>query len=423
MKPAHVARLEVRLDGASVGTLARDKAGVIYFAYTPEWTKNGFALSPLGGFQNGDRSWPTAAFPAKNREFQGLHGVFNDALPDGWGLLLMDRAFGANPGWARHEITPLDRLAYMGNRAMGALEFYPLMVPPVDSGNLSLAELAEAAMAVEEGSPGEVASSLLLQGGSPGGARPKVTLAVNEDWTHCVSGFDSTPENYDHWIVKFRAKDHDPEGMGLVEKTYAEMAGHAGIIMPETRLVRVTLKGRNTDLFAVKRFDREGDRKKHVLTLGGLVDANHRVPSMSYGAVLEAVAFVTRDAREVEKAFRLMLFNMFAHNKDDHIKNFSFILDNAGWVLSPAYDLTFSTGMNNQHMTDLEGGQRITAVGALAGKHGIGHWKEIVDEVREAVSRWPEIAGRFGVDRQVIKDYGRAMNEVPLKNERPGARV
>lgn len=125
MKPDHVNQLGVWLDGASVGTLARHRTGTIYFAYTPEWLKSGFALSPLGGFQNGDRSLPTSAFATASREFDGLHGVFNDALPDGWGLKLMDRALGSNPGWARHEITPLDRLAYMGTRAMGALEFRP----------------------------------------------------------------------------------------------------------------------------------------------------------------------------------------------------------------------------------------------------------------------------------------------------------
>ena len=416
-KHGHTTSLRVVIGGDTVGRLATD-GGRIFFAYDEKWAKNGTALSPFGGFapKNGGAGLPTGVFESKTDAFGGLHGVFSDSLPDGWGLLLMDRALSETLGWNSDEVTPLDRLAYMGDRALGALEFEPEMAAPTD-GTPSLSELAEEAESIQDGSPGDVTKGLLLHGGSPGGARPKVTVAANKDWDRCLSGFGPVPDGYSHWIVKFRAKDHDPACVGLMEKAYAEMAAKAGLSMPETTLVPVTIKGKEFKAFAGRRFDRDGNRKKHILTLGGMLEVSHRIPCIDYNSVLKAVAMATRDARETEKAFRLMLFNVMSHNKDDHVKNFSFVLENDGWILSPGYDLTFSPGMSGHRMTAMPGGEKLSSVEKLAQTHSVSNWREILRDVFEAVSLWPSFAEKQGVPQKQTRECRTAIDRGALMTE------
>ena len=166
-KAKHATLLDVLMDGRTVGRLAKDpyERGSIWFEYDPEWMKTGFDLSPFPPF--GLRA---GAFKPLSQIFDGLHGVFNDALPDGWGLLLMDRALKSSLAWDRHAIEPLDRLAYIGNRAMGALEFRPAMARGQTESAVSLESLAESALLVQEGSAADVLAALYIHGGSPGGA-------------------------------------------------------------------------------------------------------------------------------------------------------------------------------------------------------------------------------------------------------------
>ncbi len=241
----HATSLEVFMGGEHVGTLVADTKGKIWFAYGKEWSAHGFGLSPMRPFSPAFAgALDTSAFKSKNDHFDGLHGVFNDSLPDGWGLLLMDRVLEEKLAWERHAITPLDRLSYIGGRAMGALEYRPAMAFDESSEEPVLSSLAEAALSVQEGSAGKILESLRIQGGSPGGASPKVTVALNKDGTRCMSGFSSIPADFDHWIVKFRAEKHDPPCIGRIEKAYAEMASQAGITMPEARLVTVRVRGK-----------------------------------------------------------------------------------------------------------------------------------------------------------------------------------
>ena len=412
-----VAQLDVRMDNLRVGGLASDARGEIFFEYDPSWVAGGYALSPMNHFRLRQR-----AFKSSNKIFDGLHGVFNDALPDGWGLRLMHRALKARAGWNPHEITPLDRLAYIGDRAMGALEFYPAIENDATDREPSLGELAEAALLVEEGKAGEILRALFVQGGSPGGARPKVTVALQRDSDHCLCGFGTIPDDYDHWLVKFRSKEGDPECIGRVEKAYAQMAVDAGVIMPETRLVSAVVRGKPQDFFAVQRFDRNGNQKRHVLSLGAMLEANYRLPCLDYDGLFKAVLLATKDVREVVKAFRVMVFNVLGHNKDDHLKNFSFIHQESQWRLSPAYDLTFSAGMNNHHMTSVsgKGNPSMQDIRALAQKHEIADWKTIVNEVRETVCAWSSYAKAWNVDAEVARAYADAMLALPcaLSKER-----
>lgn len=392
----HITQLRIHLAGTTVGELGLDSRGRIYFQYDPAWLQTGFDLSPH-----------TLAFHAQTQlspephEFKGLHGVFYDSLPDGWGLLLMDRAFRQQTGWQTHEITPLDRLAYIGSRAMGALEYEPHIFPEELAETVDIAQLAYSAEQLLRGETPEVLQQLQIQGGSPGGARPKVTVALSENMTKCLSGFQALPAGYTHWLVKFRAKEDAPD-MGRIELAYARMATLAGLTMPDYRLLNVQHASHADEFFAVKRFDRHGNTRHHVMSLSGYIYASHRLPSVSYETVIHATRNITRSTKEVEKAFCLMLFNVLAHNKDDHAKNFAFIRCEQGWELSPAFDLTFSSGMNNQHTTDIagSGNPRLKDIQRVAENCGITNWRELLQQVRTATQQWQAIAVREGVSEE-----------------------
>lgn len=399
-------KLRVLCNGKSVGQLA-GKEGKIVFQYDLAWLNNSFDLAP------DSLEFDGAANPARRLEFQGLHGVFNDSLPDGWGLLLMDRALKKHRDLERSQITPLDRLAYMGHRCMGALEYQPELLPEQDGKAIDLADIAAQSEKVLHGETTDVLEELRICGGSPGGARPKVTVAFSKDMERCLSSFGELPEGYSHWIVKFRNHsrygDGDPVDMGRLEMAYADMGRAAGLQFPETRLIELTVNRKQEAFFAVQRFDREVSRKIHFLSLAGYAYANHRVPCLDYSSsVLAATKKLTKSDKEVEKAFRLMVFNVLAHNKDDHSKNFAYLLNPSSmneWHLAPAYDLTFSTGMANNHTTSINGSgnPEFPDLAKVASERKVKNWLRVLDEVRSAVSRWPEFASNYGMTKTRIK--------------------
>lgn len=422
---AHIQKLAVSFDGRPVGTLALENGTRIWFAYDPRWVQDGFNLSPL-----------TMAFTAtpqlaRDPLFEGLHGAFNDSLPDGWGLLLMDRELKRRFDWSRHEITPMDRLAYMGARGMGSLEYAPVYEQGVLHDEVDLGALARSVDAVLEGSEEDVLSALRIQGGSPGGARPKVAIARSSASPVCLSGFHVLPSGFEHWIVKFRSKE-DARDMGRAEMAYAEMARRAGILMPPTDLISVPYRKGAEDYFAVRRFDRDGNTKHHVLSLASAVYANFRMPCMDYEGVLQATSLLTKNAEELERAFRLMVFNVLAHNKDDHVKNFAFVNERSDWRLSPAFDLTFSSGMGGEHTTAISGhgNPGLEEVLKVGRRFHLKRAEEIVGEVRHAVSQWRPIAIKWRVSVKTISEIQKALAAIdqrfstvemrPLRAERAG---
>lgn len=417
----HTLKLSVLMAGEAVGTLAQDERGQLWFEYDAAWVKRGFALSPMPSF-----ALKLGAFKATRHTFDGLHGVFNDALPDGWGLLLMDRALKQARNWAPHDITPLDRLAYMGARAMGALEFKPLLMADPSAQAPELQSLAEQAMLAQEGNAsallGAQLGALYMHGGSPGGARPKITVAMladedvaSREAAPLLSGFETIPGHYDHWMVKFRSNTADPVCMGRVEMAYAQMAAAAGVDMPPSRLIAATVRGVQEDFFAVKRFDRIKNKKLHVISLGGMLDASHREPCLDYTELLKAVHYATKNIQDVERAFRLMVFNVFAHNKDDHVKNFAFVFNGKHWQLAPAFDLTFSSGVGNQHTTAVagQGNPTLNAIQQVAKGAGIKHADLVIDQVFAAVSQWPRFASEQEVTPDVANTYAQAIQAGP----------
>ncbi len=397
-----------------VGQLAQNTLGQIFFQYEPSWLKEGFNLAPA--------SMPFDAFahPAARPIFDHLHGVFNDSLPDGWGLLLMVRAFKQHKQLDPAQITPLDRLAYLGNRCMGALTYQPDLMPSVQTQAMDLVALAKASMAVIRGEAAQVLESLRIHGGSPGGARPKITLAFSADMKYCQSSYVDLPENLSHWMVKFRDDSPvhgEPIDTGRMEMAYAQMARAAGLEIPKTHLLELTVNGTKEAYFAVQRFDREGRQKIHALSLAGYAYANHRLPSLDYaGGVLPATKKLTQSNAELARAFRLMVFNVFAHNKDDHSKNFAYLMDpvHGAWKLSPAFDLTFNHGMNGQHTTSINGTGEpsFEDIKQVAIKSRIENWRSVIEEVRAGVARWAEFASQCDVGASRTKDIARALQGV-----------
>ncbi len=317
----------------------------IHFQYAPAFLDSGLEISPF------KLPLKPGVFDDGVPEFHGLHGLFYDSLPDGWGLLLMHRRMRAH-GIDPDRISVLAWLRYLGERGMGALTYHPAEGgPPVDEFQLDLRKLESEALKIYEGRSIKVLPELELAGGSPGGARPKVVVGLGPGDT-MVAGAAEVPEGFEHWLIKFASRE-DPQDAGALEETYAKLARKAGIDMPETRLFALDRKRR---CFGVRRFDRIDNRRVHVHTIGGLLHANHRLPSLDYKALLSATFALTSDRRQVLEGFRRAAFNVLSCNRDDHVRNFAYLMDERGeWRMSPAFDLMLSQGPGGYHTTSVMG--------------------------------------------------------------------
>jgi len=377
-----------------VGTLAV-KENSLFFEYDAQWLQRDLELSPFSlPLQSG-------LIQHQDRRYGPIFGLFDDSLPDGWGLLLMDRVFRSrNIDLAA--ISILDRLLYLGTQTMGALTYHPPADKVyTDAAPIHLQTLASEARSVFAGKATDILPELMRAGGSAGGARPKVLVGYNPASGDMVSGEDDLAEGFEHWLVKFYAKTDNPDE-GKIEYAYSIMARAAGIVMAETQL----FAGENGDsFFATRRFDRSaGNSRFHIHSFGGLVQTDFRIPATDYNDIFKATSLLTRNFADLEQLFRRMVFNVLAHNRDDHAKNFSFILDakTGKWALSPAYDLTCTNGPGGEHSTTVNGEgahpSREQCI-YLAGQYGIGSPKaeEIFDEVLTAVFRWHEFSDHAGV--------------------------
>lgn len=387
-----------------VGRVALDR-GTAVLEYAPQFLASRLQINPL--FPPPGTELVRAAEP---RAFGGLHGVLADSLPDAWGELLMRRRAAAS-GVDYHALTVLDKLAAVGRRGMGALAYQPAFSASDEAG-IDLDLLAHASLEVLEGRDNDVIPQLERLGGSSGGARPKVLLAMNEAG-EVRSGTDDIPAGFEAWIVKFRSARDVPD-IGPLEAAYGAMARVAGVEMSESKLVAAT---HGPGYFATKRFDRiPGGGRSHVLSVAGLLELDWERSSLDYGELLKAVRIVTRHQGEVEKMFRRMVFNVLAHNRDDHTKQHAFLMDGTGrWRLAPAYDLTFSQGPGGEHYLTVAGsGADITptAIGAVAKREGIGAAavREVTSQVVDAVSRFASLARDYGVSDRTTSEVGKTLD-------------
>lgn len=381
----------------AVGRLAaRDYK--IYFEYDSSFIKSGIEISPLRlPLQSGVQSFDYDLF-------EGLPGVFNDSLPDGWGRLLFDR-FARAQGILPTDITPLDRLAHVGSHALGALVFEPDHSGDDTQGDISLDNLATQAQEVLDGTSDDVLAELIALNGSSAGARPKALIGVNDKRDHIIHGVHDLPAGYAPWMVKF-PNSQDGLDAGAIEYVYALMAKEAGVSMPDVHLFEAK---RGAGYFAIKRFDRDGDKRYHMHTACGLLHSDFRTPSLDYEDLVALTGMLTRDVREVEKLYQLAVFNVLAHNRDDHSKNFSYLMDNEGrWKLSPAYDLTFSSGPRGEQSTMVMGEGRNPNTSHLLkladeAKIKKDRAAEIIEATKSTLSKWPILAKQYGVSDTNIK--------------------
>ena len=402
--------IEVLHAGIRVGELVVAPRRGLYFAYDEQWLATGFNLSPL------NMTFSTAPQLAPDPHlFAGLQGAFADSLPDGWGMLLMDRFFLREFGLERRALSPLDRLAYMGERSMGALEYRPVLENPDEGAALDLGCLYQAALEVYEGDTEATLKALRLAGGSPAGARPKVVVGLSSDKRHCASPFAPLADGYEHWLVKFRNLDEHRD-TGAIEYAYTQLAQRAGVEMAESALLNVNTEGRVERFFAAKRFDRDGDRKRHMMTACGIFYADYRAPSLDYGDLLRATWTITGHAGEVERMARLMVFNALAHNRDDHAKNFAFLFDHGRWVLAPAYDLTFARvhGMADEHTTAFAGAGLPTrkALRKVCGPFSFLKVDHYIEQTLDALSEWDGLCKALDIAGGQKDEVQRAFEEI-----------
>lgn len=325
-----------------LATLADDDRHLL-FEYSAEALEKGLELSPR---YLALRAQAYGGFP----EYQmRLPGLVADSLPDGWGLMLMDRLFRKS-GRAPAGLSPLERLAFIGARGMGALTFEPADPLALPREDVQLLELAQQAQAVIADKDTEALKALALMGGSPHGARPKV-LVFHDPHTGHMSNQPFVGAGA--WLVKFQAQAEHKE-VCAVENLYADLARAYGLGIPATRYFDLDKKLAG---FGIERFDVECGMRVPVHTLAGLLHANFRVPSaVDYTTFLRATRFLTRSQVEVNKAYERAVFNVMFNNRDDHAKNISFRLSrDRTWHLAPAYDLTYCAGPGGEHQMDVCG--------------------------------------------------------------------
>ena len=321
-----ISKLYVKFHGKLVGelTMTPDEKRCV-FCYDKEWLASGFSISPL------DLPLKSDLFVATERPFWGNFGIFEDSLPDGYGRYLLNRMLRQR-GVDESQLTPLQRLSIIGSSGMGALCYEPeTQLEPIKEA-LSFDHLQALALEVLSERNEKDAALLYYNSGNSGGCRPKCLYHDEEG----------------DWLVKFR-HTYDPKNLGLLEFQYNEIARRCGIKVPDFKL----FEGK---YFASKRFDLIDGQRLHVATAGALLNESIDFPKLDYKTLLHLTGFLTQDPKQVEAMFRLMAFNVFTDNKDDHAKNFSFIYSKGHWHLAPAYDLTpVPDGYHGEHATSVNG--------------------------------------------------------------------
>jgi serine/threonine-protein kinase HipA len=412
-KPVHA--IEVRIWGKSVGAVAlAPNLGYYAFEYDSGFVKSGIELAPLTMPLTLARE-PFVFVDLPELSFKRLPAMLADALPDDFGNALID-AWMAGKGVDKARITPLDRLAYMGKRGMGALEFKPARSPATASSTaIKLSRLVEGARQAVHGKidSDQLAKAALAQiiqvGTSAGGARAKAAIAWNPATDEIRPGQFEVESGFEHWLLKFDGMGADRElggsqDYGRIEYAYSLMARAAGIAMSPCRLLEENGRAH----FMSRRFDRDGNRKHHLQSLCAMAHLDYKQKaSHDYSQFLHTINRLELGYAALEEAFRRMAFNVMAANCDDHTKNISFMLrEGERWELAPAYDLTHAHNPAGewtwQHLMAVNG--KFAAISradllAVADRFGIGTAPKVLSQVADAVAAWPDFAARANVSR------------------------
>ena len=407
---------------ALVGVLAQNRQGV-FFQYDSTYLSRHPSLSPF------TLPFYASLHPAPPAPHEGLHGVFADSLPDGWGRLLMDRVFRQR-GIAPNQLTAMDRLAYVGDRGFGALEYSPGAAQPKSpEAHLDIWKTGEQARAVFDTEREDVPNALAF-GASSGGARPKIALYLPADGDPSQARLHPAT-GHEAWLVKFTSATLPlgHEG-GLCEAAYLTMAEQAGIETPEWRLLQVPPSstrrtGPAIAWLALKRFDcspRGG--RFHLHSLAGLLDADFRAPTMDYEDLIKASQALCASAAAGQTQFARAVFNLLAANQDDHTRNWAFLQDDGGsWQPAPFYDVTFSPSPHGEHTTAFLGhgaNPPLDAMQRLAAQANFADWRqarEVVDRVVDAIGQWGRVAADLGVTHETRRLIERRLSEVRGSNK------
>lgn len=374
-----------------------ENEGKIYFKYHPDFVVTGLEISPFKLKLSNEILVP------KEQHFDGLFGVFSDSIPDGWGKLLLDRKL-LSLGINLNEISPLDRLVYLDKNAVGAISYKPEFEN--DYSNLHHIDLDVISNEIEtvlSGTSEDVIDELFQLGGSSGGARPKILVGFNPETEELVYGKSDLPDGFGHWIIKFPSSN-DLKDIALIEFTYNQMAKNSGIEVNEFRLFK-SKKGNY--FFGSKRFDRNHNEKLHLHSVCGLLHDNFRMSTLDYGHIMDCAFTLEKDFNAYAKVLRLATFNIMAHNRDDHSKNFSFLMEkNGNWKFAPAYDLTFSNSSFGFHSTTVAGESKnptLEHLKELAKHFGIKNPNPIFEEVRSSISEFNSLGVNIGITKDSMK--------------------
>jgi len=402
-----------------VGQIAQNPRG-IYFQYDPGYLEY-HSLSPFKLRFDGSLSKGPAT------PHGGLCGVFADSLPDGWGLLLMDRVFRRH-GIQPHQITALDRLAYVGDYGMGALTYSPVSEFSEPEGDrlIDITRLGAEAEALYEGTTNRVLPQLAA-GGTSAGARPKTLVYFDPGNRARVATVQR--KGWEPWLVKFSAKTtllgYEE---GLCEAAYLRLADQAGIQVPEWTLIDAPSDSSAIAWLATRRFDCTASRgwrgRYHAHTLCGLLDADFRQPSLDYEEIIKVSQVLCRRPAAGREQFKRAIFNLFAGNQDDHSKNWTFLLDDHGeWNLSPAYDLTFCPTPYGEHTTAFGGYGKappLETMKMLARQANFRDWAQaqpVIEEVVDTLHQWDSVAASLGVSKETRRMVGSHLDAL-LKDNR-----
>lgn len=412
----HVRQVDVHLWGRHMGAVALDPVyGYHVFAYTEAFKASGIEPAPLH-MPARDSHQPYLFTDLPEATYKRLPALLSDALPDDFGNALINR-YMADKGIPASAVTPLDRLAYMSTRGMGALTFKPSRGPANHKATaIVLSHLVEQARQAVSGvidnedHAGAALRSIIEVGTSAGGARAKAVIAWHPDTDEILAGQLDTPPGFEHWLLKFdgMGTDHElgsSQDDGRIEYAYHLMARAAGIHMMDCRLLQENGRAH----FMTRRFDRGPDNTRHHMqTLCALDHLDYKKKGTNaYAQLFMAIRALGLPYEDMEEAFRRMVFNVMGRNCDDHTKNFSFRLrQGQSWELSPAYDMTFAHNpqgeWTNQHLMSVNGkfkGFEVADLMAEAERFGIGSAKRVIEEVRSAISDWPAFAKAAAVSK------------------------
>lgn len=411
---------KVRMFGLPVGTFRWDERyRVVQFEYDRSFIGRGLEPSPL---MMPVREGRVYSFAGLNREtYMGLPGMLADSLPDTYGRALFDRWLALT---GRTSSNPVETLCFLGKRCMGALEFEPAIDAGFDPNQRfeidTLVDVAREALSQKEAfgvnlndDRKKAIAEVLRLGTSAGGQRAKAIIAYNKSTGEVRSGQVEAPSGFDYYLIKLdgvsaQAGLKETQNYGRLEYSFYKLATACGIQMTECSLLEENGRAH----FLTQRFDREGGHKVHMQTLCGIAHYDYQLHrAYSYEQVFGVMRALRLPYSEAQEMFRRIVFNIVVRNQDDHTKNISFLMGEDGrWRLSPAYDMGYAYnpkgGWTATHQMSVNGkfdGITRADLIALASANSIKDATEVIDEVCEAASRWPELAREVGVPVKMIK--------------------